>query len=74
MDLRCYIYHEYQAMSLLAAKPGYTSNGTRYLWKANAAQEKTRGMMSETEGSFLKIDARKGNKIHIRTWTNFVPL
>ena len=75
VDLQCYIYREYQAMSLLAAKLGNTSDAAQYLHKANALRERIRdGMWSETEGSFLNIDARTGDKIHILTWTDFVPL
>jgi glycogen debranching enzyme len=31
-------------------------------------------MWSDTEGTFLNIDSRTGNPVHILTWTDFVPL
>jgi neutral trehalase len=75
VDLQCYIYREYRAMSLLAAKFGFGDDATRYTRKADALRAKIRDdMWSETEGTFLNIDARTGKKIHILTWTDFVPL
>ncbi len=75
VDLQCYIYREYRAMSLLAAKLGMQDDADKYSRKADALRAKIRdGMWSETEGTFLNIDARTGKKIHILTWTDFVPL
>ncbi len=75
VDLQCYIYREYLAMSLLAAKLGYTKDASEYSAKAAALRAKIRDdMWSGTEGTFLNIDARTGKKIHILTWTDFVPL
>ena len=75
VDLQCYIYREYLAMSLLAAKLGYTKDAAEYSAKADALRAKIRDdMWSGTEGTFLNIDARTGKKIHILTWTDFVPL
>jgi len=75
VDLQCYIYREYVAMSLLAAKLGYTKDAADYTAKADALRAKIRDdMWSGTEGTFLNIDARTGKKIHILTWTDFVPL
>lgn len=75
VDLQCYIYREYVAMSLLAAKLGYTQDAAKYKAKAAALRAKVRDdMWSGTEGMFLNIDARTGKPIHIKTWTNFVPL
>ncbi|MEJ2008213.1 MAG: trehalase family glycosidase [Acidobacteriota bacterium] len=75
VDLQCYIYREYVAMSLLAAKLGYTKDTAGYKARADALRAKIRDdMWSGTEGTFLNIDARTGRKIHILTWTDFVPL
>lgn len=75
VDLQCYIYREYQAMSFLAASLGYKKDAAQYARKAAALRAKIRDdMWSGTEGTFLNIDARTGKKIHILTWTDFVPL
>ncbi|HET9177272.1 MAG TPA: trehalase family glycosidase [Terriglobia bacterium] len=75
VDLQCYIYREYHAMSLLAAKLGDEKDAKEYSTKADALRAKIRDdMWSDTEGMFLNIDARTGKQIHIKTWTNFVPL
>ncbi len=75
VDLQCYIYREYLAMSILADKLGYTKDAAEYKAKAAALRAKIRDdMWSGTEGTFLNIDARTGKKIHILTWTDFVPL
>lgn len=75
VDLQCYIYREYRAMSLLAGKLGYTEDAKDYTRKADDLRIRVRdGMWSESEGMFLNIDARTGKPTHIKTWTNFVPL
>jgi len=75
VDLQCYIYREYLATAVLAQKLGKSDDATDYKQKAEAlrrlVQEK---MWSEADGMFLNIDARTGKPIHIKTWTNFVPL
>jgi neutral trehalase len=75
VDLQCYLYREYRAMSLLAAKLGNEKDASEYANKADALRTKIRDdMWSETEGMFLNTDARTGKQIHVKTWTNFVPL
>lgn len=75
VDLQCYIYREYRAMSILAAKLGYKKDAAKYSRMAAALRAKIRDdMWSSTEGTFLNINARTGKKIHILTWTDFVPL
>lgn len=75
VDLQCYIYREYVAMSLLADKLGYASDAKMYRAKAAALKEKIQAQMwSQSAGTFLNIDSRTGKKIDILTWTNFVPL
>ncbi|MCL5005003.1 MAG: hypothetical protein M1404_00595 [Acidobacteria bacterium] len=75
VDLQCYLYREYRAMSLLAAKLGYSKDASEYSGKADTLRAKVRDdMWSGTEGTFLNIDARTGKKIHVLTWTDFVPL
>lgn len=75
VDLQCYLYREYRAMSLLAAKLGNQDGAAKYSRKADNLRQKIRDQMwSETEGMFLNIDSRTGIPIRIKTWTNFVPL
>lgn len=75
VDLQCYLYREYVAMSLLADKLGYADDAAEYRSKAAALKEKIRTLMwSPSAGTFLNINARTGKKIDILTWTNFVPL
>ncbi len=75
VDLQCYIYREYLAMSLLADKLGYTKDAAAYAAKADALRAKIRDdMWSDSEGMFLNIDERTGKQIHIKTWTDLVPL
>lgn len=75
VDLQCYIYREYVAMSILADKLGYAKDAAMYREKAAALKEKIQTQMwSASAGTFLNIDARTGKKIDILTWTNFVPL
>jgi putative isomerase len=75
VDLQCYLYREYLAMSLLGAKLGLADDAKAYSQKAEALRAKIRDeMWSETEGTFLNIDSRTGKPIHLLTWTDFVPL
>lgn len=75
VDLQCYLYREYRAISLMAAKLGMQNDAGDYSRKVDALRQKIRhDMWSETEGMFLNIDSRTGKPIHIKTWTNFVPL
>ena len=75
VDLQCYLYREYRAMALLAGKVGAAQEAKDYDRKADELRARVRdGMWSETEGMFLNIDARTGTPIHIKSWTNFVPL
>ncbi len=75
VDLQCYIYREYRAMAILAAKLGHPADATMYTQKADALAARIRdGMWSETEGTFLNIDSRTGKMVHVLTWTDFVPL
>jgi len=75
VDLQCYIYREYRAMAVLAAKLGNTSDEKSYQQKADVLKNLIREKMwSERDGMFLNIDSRTGRRIRIKTWTNFVPL
>ena len=75
VDLQCYIFREYLAIAVLAQKLGKSDDAADHKQKAEAlrrlVQEK---MWSEADGMFLNIDARTGKPVHIKTWTNFVPL
>jgi putative isomerase len=75
VDLQCYIYREYLAMSVLAAKLGNDADTKAYREKAAALAELVRTKMwSARDGMFLNIDSRTGRFVRIKTWTNFVPL
>lgn len=75
VDLQCYIYREYVAMSILANKLGYADDAAKYRQKAAVLKHRIQTKMwSASAGTFLNIDARTGKKIDILTWTNFVPL
>jgi putative isomerase len=75
VDLQCYIYREYRAMAVLAGKLGKASDEKAYDAKADALAKLIREKMwSQADGMFLNIDSRTGRMIHIKTWTNFVPL
>ena len=75
VDLQCYLYREYRTMSLLAERLGNKDDAARY--EAQAADLRTRiqqKMWSEQDGMFLNIDARTGQFVRIKTWTNLTPL
>lgn len=75
VDLQCYLWREYEAMSILAGKLGYAHDAAEYRDKAAALKEKIQTLMwSPSAGTYLNIDARTGKPIDILTWTNFVPL
>ncbi|HLW83008.1 MAG TPA: trehalase family glycosidase [Candidatus Acidoferrales bacterium] len=75
VDLQCYIYREYLAMAALATKLGNAADARMYQQKASALAQLVRAKMwSGRDGMFLNIDSRTGKLVHIKTWTNFVPL
>jgi neutral trehalase len=75
VDLQCYIYREYLAMSAIATELGKPAEAKMYGRKAAALAELVRTKMwSKSDGLFLNIDSRTGKFIWIETWTNFVPL
>lgn len=75
VDLQCYIYREYLAMSALAAKLGNDADAAMYRQRANALAQLVRAKMwSASDSTFLNIDSRTGKFVRIWTWTNFVPL
>jgi putative isomerase len=75
VDLQCYLYREYRAMSVLAARLGKDGDAAGYRQKADALLRLVqRRMWSERDGLFLNIDARTGQPVRVKTWTNFVPL
>lgn len=75
VDLQCYLYREYVAMALLAGRLGKSDDAAHYNAKAGALKSLVQQKMwSEEQGMFLNIDARTGQFVPIRTWTNFVPL
>ncbi|MGH9731233.1 MAG: amylo-alpha-1,6-glucosidase [Candidatus Acidiferrales bacterium] len=75
VDLQCYIYREYRAMAVMAARLGNASDEKTYDAKADALAKLIREKMwSESDGMFLNIDSRTGRMVRIKTWTNFVPL
>ncbi|MGB7024308.1 MAG: trehalase family glycosidase [Candidatus Acidiferrales bacterium] len=75
VDLQCYIDREYRAMAVLAEKLGNAGDAEAYAAKADTLAKLIREKMwSARDGMFLNIDSRTGRMIHIKTWTNFVPL
>jgi putative isomerase len=75
VDLQCYIYREYLAMAVLATKLGNEADAKIYAQKARDLAELVRTKMwSARDGTFLNIDSRTEKFVHIKTWTNFVPL
>jgi putative isomerase len=75
VDLQCYLYREYRAMAVLAQKLGKQDDAQAYKAKADDLEERVRHKMwSESDGMFLNIDARTGQFVKIKTWTNLVPL
>jgi neutral trehalase len=75
VDLQGYLYREYRAMALLAAKLGMSHDAGKYKEKADDLEALVRTKMwSEADGMFLNIDARTGKFVRVKTWTNFVPL
>lgn len=75
VDLACYLYREYLAMELLAERLGKNDDAAHY--GTQAADLKSRiqqKMWSEQDGMFFNIDARTGQFVRIKTWTNFLPL
>jgi len=75
VDLQCYLYREYRAMAVLAEKLGMSEEARNYEAKAEDLEARVRvKMWSGTDGMFLNIDARTGQFVRVKTWTNFVPL
>ena len=75
VDLQCYIFREYLAMAELAVKLGNQTDANTYDKKARDLAQLVRSKMwSSRDAMFLNIDSRSGKFIHIKTWTNFVPL
>jgi putative isomerase len=75
VDLQCYLYREYRAMRILAARLGKVEDEKMYAHKAEGlrrlVQEK---MWSESDGMFLNVDSRTLQFVRVKTWTNFTPL
>jgi putative isomerase len=75
VDLQCYIYREYLALSILAGKLGEQQKAAAYRQKAADLKALVQHKMwSEADGMFLNIDSQTGQFVRIKTWTNFVPL
>lgn len=75
VDLQCYIYREYLAMSILATKLDKDTDANSYREKARELANLVRTRMwSARDGMFLNIDSRTGKFVRIKTWTTFVPL
>jgi putative isomerase len=75
VDLQCYLYREYSAMALLAQELGIGADAARDRTKAEALKRLIQQTMwSDGDGMFLNIDSRTGQFVHVKTWTNLVPL
>jgi len=75
VDLQCYLYREYRAMVILAARLGKPEDEKMYAHKAEGlrrlVQEK---MWSDSDGMFLNVDSRTLQFVRVKTWTNLAPL
>lgn len=75
VDLQCYIDREYRAMTVIAARLGKAADAETYQAKAKSlAQLVQRKMWSSGDDMFFNIDARTGQFVRIKEWTDFVPL
>jgi hypothetical protein len=75
VDLQCYIYREYVALAVLSAKLGFTTRGAEFARQADDLKRLIQQKMwSAPDGMFLNIDARTGEFVRVKTWTNFIPL
>lgn len=75
VDLQCYIDREYRAMAVLAEKLGRRDDVEQYNSRADGLEKLVRSKMwSEPDGMFFNIDARTGQFVKVKTWTNLVPL
>jgi putative isomerase len=75
VDLQCYIYREYLAMSVIASELGKPADAAQYQQKAqNLAQLVQTKMWSAGGGMFFNIDSRTGQLIPVKEWTDFTPL
>ncbi len=75
VDLQCYLDREYRAMAVLADKLGYQDDAAEYRGRAAELERLVRQRMwSRPDGMFLNLNARTGEFIRVKTWTNLVPL
>ncbi|HUY12072.1 MAG TPA: trehalase family glycosidase [Terriglobia bacterium] len=75
VDLQCYLYREDSALSILAEKLGRQQEAAAYRQKAQDLRTLIQiKMWSDADGMFLNIDSTTGQFVHVKTWTNFVPL
>jgi putative isomerase len=75
VDLQCYLYREYVALSILADQLGRASEAAAYRKKAAALMALVQTKMwSAADGIFLNINSTTGQFVRVKTWTNFVPL
>ncbi|MGH9430987.1 MAG: amylo-alpha-1,6-glucosidase [Terriglobia bacterium] len=75
VDLQCYLYREYLALSILADKLGRLEDAAAYHKKAaNLKALVQTKMWSDADGMFLNINSTTGQFVRVKTWTNFVPL
>jgi putative isomerase len=75
VDLQCYLYREYLALALIAARLDKPEDAKAYREKAAALKELVQKLMwSAQDGTYWNVSSRTGNQVRIKTWTNFVPL
>jgi len=75
VELQCYIYREYLALAAIAGRLGRSEDAATYKQKAADLRKLVRSRMwSAADGMYVNIDARTGEFVRVRTWTNFVPL
>jgi hypothetical protein len=75
VDLQCYIYREYLAMTVLAERLGKKDDAALYASKAVDLKKLVASRMwNDKDGMFYNIDSRTGGMVKIKEWTNLTPL
>ena len=75
VDLQCYIYREYLAMSIIAERLGSLEDARSYALKAKNLRERIQKILwSDRDGMYLNFDLTTNALVRVRTWTNFLPM
>lgn len=75
VDLNCYLYREYQAMTILAEKLNFQSKADQFRKKAEIIAQQVRDCLWDEEtGFFYDKDERSGHLNKVKGISGFVPL